>query len=134
MIVKFGTIKRQILTSLVDQSINFLWDNRFSNIDANQKTHLFNQAIKTILCNFIPHETVTCDDRDLPWINSKIKAILNGIKVWVFFEKNIKKKHLCRHDKNYYYFCKSNIPVTNLTAGSRNMIKVSENMSFEKVR
>ena len=30
---------------------------------------------------------------------------LNSIKVWVFFEK----KHLCRHDKNNYYFCKSNI-------------------------
>ena len=37
--------------------------------------------------------------------------ILNGIKVRVFFGKNIKKKHLGRHDKNYYYFCKSNIPI-----------------------
>ena len=33
----------------------------------------------------------------------------------VFFHKNIEKKHLCHYDKNYFYFCKSNIPVTNLT-------------------
>ena len=48
--------------------------------------------------------------------------ILNGIKVPVFFGKNIGKKHLCRHDKNFYYFCKPNMPVINLIAGSRNMI------------
>ena len=54
--------------------------------------------------------------------------ILNGIKVWVFFRKNIEKKHLCRHGKNYYYFWKSNIPVINLIVDSKNMIKVSKNM------
>ena len=60
-------------TDLIRRSIDqFSWDNRFSNIDVNQKVHLFNQTIKNILCNFIPHETVTCDDRDPPWINSKI--------------------------------------------------------------
>ena len=29
---------------------------------------------------------------------------LNGIKAWVFFGKIVEKKHLCRHDKNHYYF------------------------------
>ena len=46
-------------------------------------------------------------------------VLLNGIKVRVI----IKKKYLCCHDKNYYYFYKSNIPVNNLIAGSRDMIK-----------
>ena len=55
---------------------------------------------------------------------------LNGIKVWVFFAKNIEKKHLCHHDKNYYYFCESNIPVINLIVDSRNMVKVSWNMNL----
>ena len=67
------------------------------------------------------------------WKIYKIKTLLlalNGIKVWVFFEKNIEKKHLCRHDKNYYYFCKSNIPVINLILGSRNMIKIFKNTSL----
>ena len=42
---------------------------------------------------------------------------LNCIKVRVFFE------HLCYHDKNYYYYWKSNIPVINLIVDSRNMSK-----------
>ena len=55
---------------------------------------------------------------------------LNGIKVRVFFGKTIEKMHLRRHDKNYYYFCISNIPVMNLSVSSRNMIKVSNNVSL----
>ena len=57
---------------------------------------------------------------------------LNSIKVWVFFEKKttFKKKDLCRHDKNRYYFWKSNIPVINLIADSRNMIKFSKNLNL----
>ena len=47
-----------------------------------------------------------------------------------FSEKNIEKKHLCYHDKNNCYFCKSNIPVINLIAGGRNMIKLSKNISL----
>ena len=39
--------------------------------------------MKNILSNFIPHETIVCDDRDLPWINSKIKNLIK--------EKNIRK-------------------------------------------
>ena len=47
-------------------------------------------------------------------------------------EKNIEKKHLCHHGKNYCHFWKSNIPVINLSEGSRDMIKVSKNMSLQK--
>ena len=53
---------------------------------------------------------------------------LTALRCASFLEKKIKKKHLCRHDKNYYYFWKSNIPVINFIADSRNMIKVSKNM------
>ena len=60
--------------------------------------------------------------------------ILNGIKVRVFFRKKRSWKYLCRHDRNYYYFWKSNIPVIKLIVHSRNMIKVSKNMSLWKNR
>ena len=53
---------------------------------------------------------------------------VDGIKVSFFFEKNIEKKRLCGHDKNSYYFLKSNISVTNLIVDSRNMIQFSKNM------
>ena len=56
--------------------------------------------------------------------------ILNSIKMWTFFGENVEKKHLCHHDNNYYYFWESNIPVINLIPDSRNMIKLSENMSL----
>ena len=36
----------------------------------------FNKTIKNIFSNFFPHETVTCDDRDLPWINNNIKQLI----------------------------------------------------------
>ena len=52
-----------------------------NDIDVDYKVHLFNKTIKNILCSFILHETVTCDDRDPPWINSKIKDLIQ--------EKNI---------------------------------------------
>ena len=55
---------------------------------------------------------------------------LNGIKVQVFFIKNIEKKHLCCHDQNYYYFWKSNIPVIDLVVESRNLTEVSKNLSL----
>ena len=69
-----------------------------------------------------------CEDY---WLN--LFELLNG-KVRVIFGNNIEKKHLCRHDKNYHYFCKSNIPAINLIVDSRNMIRVSKQMSLWKLR
>ena len=55
-----------------------------------------------------------------------------ALKRGSFSEKNIEKKHLCRHDKNYYYFWKSNISVINLILDSRIMIRLSKNTSLNK--
>ena len=37
---------------------------------------LFNKTIKNILSNYIPHETIICDDKDPPWFNKNIKQLL----------------------------------------------------------
>ena len=37
----------------------------FSNIDVDKMVPIFNQTIISILCNFIPHETILFDERDL---------------------------------------------------------------------
>ena len=50
----------------------------------------------------------------------------------VFFGKSVEKKHLCRNDKNCYYFFKSNIPVINLIEDSRNIIKLLKKNEFVK--
>ena len=75
----------------------------------NQKVHLFNQTIKNILCNFIPHETV--DDRDPQWINSKIKGLIQ--------EKNIAKKCYLQNSKDIQLFRRFQCIQNLLTAESR---------------
>ena len=42
----------------------------------NDKVNTFNVTIKNILSNYIPHETITCDDIDPPWINKNIKQLI----------------------------------------------------------
>ena len=54
----------------------FPWDNRFANISVNEQVQLFNQTSHNIISNYIPHETITCDDRNPPWIDEKIKKLI----------------------------------------------------------
>ena len=42
----------------------------------NEKVNRFNATIKNILSNYIPHETITCDEIDPPWINKNIKQLI----------------------------------------------------------
>ena len=53
---------------------------------------LFNKTIKNIFSNFIPHETVTCDDRDPPWINNNIKQLIqeknDTYTIYILNDKN----------------------------------------------
>ena len=58
--------------------------------------NLFNRNIKNILRNFFAHETVTCDERDPPWINSPIRRLIQ--------DKNEAYKHLKRNSNNNQYF------------------------------
>ena len=65
-------------TGHIKRAINgFPWERSFANLDINDKVYLFNKTIKNILSNFIPHETITFDDRDPPWINSQVKHLIN---------------------------------------------------------
>ena len=38
---------------------------------------LFTQTFHNGMSNYISHETITCDDRNQPWIDEKIKFILH---------------------------------------------------------
>ena len=61
----------------IRKAINgFQWEKPFQNMNVNDIVHLFNRTIKNILDDFIPHEIITCDDRDLTWINSSIKRLI----------------------------------------------------------
>ena len=37
---------------------------------------LFTQTLQSIMSNYVPHETITFDDRSPPWIDEKIKKLV----------------------------------------------------------
>ena len=47
------------------------------NLEINEMVVLFNRTIKNILSNYIPYEIITCDYRDPPWINNRVKELIN---------------------------------------------------------
>ena len=53
---------------------------------------LFNKTIKNILSNYIPHKTITCDNKDPPWFNKNIKQLIqeknNTCKSYILIDKN----------------------------------------------
>ena len=50
----------------------FSWEKSFRNLNVNEMVSLFNKTFKDILSNYIPQETITCDDQDPPWFNKNI--------------------------------------------------------------
>ena len=58
----------------IQQAINlFDWENVFLNTDVNAQVFIFSNTVLNILNNYIPHETKICDNRDPPWMTTKIK-------------------------------------------------------------
>ena len=61
----------------IREAINeFPWHNHFTNTSVNEQVQLFTQTIQNIISNYIPHETMTCDDRNPPCIDWKIKKLV----------------------------------------------------------
>ena len=54
----------------------FNWTRALSNTSVNEKFNIFNNTILNIVSNFIPHEILTCDNKDPPWFKKKIKGII----------------------------------------------------------
>ena len=54
----------------------FDWEKALSNTSVNEKVAIFNRTILNILNNFIPHETIVCNDRNPPWFNVKIRLLI----------------------------------------------------------
>ena len=54
----------------------FNWERGFFNLDINEMVSVCNTFIKNIMDNFIPLETIICDDRDPSSINKRIKKLI----------------------------------------------------------
>ena len=48
---------------------------RFENISVSEQVQLFTQTFQSLISNYIPHETITCDDGNPPRIDEKIKNL-----------------------------------------------------------
>ena len=48
----------------------------FRNLNVNEIVFLSNRTINNIHSNYIPHETIICDDKDPAWINNNIKQLI----------------------------------------------------------
>ena len=54
------------------------WRFMFLNKNVHEQVSIFNNTLKNIFSNYIPNKYTTIDDRDLQWMNEKIK---NKIKL-----------------------------------------------------
>ena len=64
-------------------------------VNVDEKVYFFNKTLLKIIENFIPHETIICDDRDPPWISKEIKKLMA--------EKNLAFKSYCCSNKNLFF-------------------------------
>ena len=75
----------------------FDWESALNYIDANNQVSVFSSTILNFVSNFIPNETITCDDRDSPCMNSFIKNPIRAKDN--FYKKFVRKSnnmhHLC---------------------------------------
>ena len=75
----------------------FDWDRAFANSNLNDTIDICTKTIQNILSNFIPHQTITIDDKDPPWFNTKIKSLLQvKSKVYKYFRKDCNNTQLLR--------------------------------------
>ena len=69
----------------------FSLENSFRNLNISEMLSLFNQTIKNILSKYIPHETITYDDKEPPWFNKNIKQLIqekiNTYKNYILSER-----------------------------------------------
>ena len=72
---------KQANTELIRRATtDFNWDRAFLNTNVNEKVSIFSSTRLNILSNFIPHETIVCDDKDPPWFNRTIKSLIQEKK------------------------------------------------------
>ena len=90
---------KQANTELIRRAItDFNWYRAFVNTNANEKVSIFSNTILNILSNFIPHETIVCDDKDPPWFNRTIKSLIQEKKdTFNKYRKNKNNIQLLQH-------------------------------------
>ena len=87
----YESTNTELMRRAIDQSD---WLRALSNVNVDEKVYFFTKTLLNIIQNFIPHETIICDDRDPPWINKEIKKLM--------IEKNLAFKSYCCANRNMF--------------------------------
>ena len=70
-------LNREANADLIRRVIsNFNLEKAFYNTNVANKVSIFNETILNVLSNYILDETLTGDDKDPPWFNSRIKSLV----------------------------------------------------------
>ena len=95
---------------------NFDQKKAFLNVDVNKKVLLFNETVINIIRNFIPHEIVTYDVRDPPWMIRLIKKAIKDKNL--FYQRFVKNTDFTNNDSNLERFrsLQNNLAITIETA------------------
>ena len=63
-------------TDLIKRAIELLgWGKSLSNLNMNKQVSVFNETITHIFGNFILLETISCNDKDSPWVNKQTETL-----------------------------------------------------------
>ena len=114
----------------------FDWDRAFVNTNVNAKMFILNKVILNILFNFIPHETLTVDDKDPPWFTKKIKNLIqekNNVYKSYQNSKNNNNIHYLRRLKVLQVELHNAIEVSKLNYYSRITYKLTQIQKITKV-
>ena len=70
----------------------------FSGLDVDKMMHLFTSKCASIFSEFIPNKTITCDNRDPPWMTPSLKSAIKR-KHRIYYVKHGQKpndwKYVC---------------------------------------
>ena len=89
-------------TELTKRAISkFNWQKAFLNTTVDEKVGIFTKTVFNIISNFVPHNTILCNDKDPPWFNKKIRTLIKE-KNTAFnrYRNNSSNLELKRHFKS----------------------------------
>ena len=74
----------------------FDWLRALCNVNVDEKVYFFTKTLPNIIQNFIPHETIICDDRDPSWINKEIKKLMveQNLALALFQQKHVPSRKM----------------------------------------
>ena len=77
-------------TTNIRESISQInWNEALKNLDVNNQDNYFTNCILNIFTNFVPSKTITCKDKEPPWMTETIKQLCyNKSKIYKKYVKN----------------------------------------------